>query len=411
MTGKHITERPIAFRDIRLFDGDQVLENQTIVIHGRFILTLGTNAAPEDAAVIDGRGKTLLPGLIDSHVHTDMEGLADALKFGVTTELEMNGRWSRKQRKTIAERNDVADLRSPGMGVTPKGGHPSEYMSSSNNLLIRFFFKYPFVNSPEEARRFVTKQLGRGADYIKIFLESGDCIGFPGLPLLDDATLRAAVDEAHRHGKLTIVHVTTADATQKAVAAGVDCLGHLFFDRPATPQLVADIKSAGIFVIPTLVTLSSAFGNRAAELATDKRVSSRLSPQWIESLSRSMNVYPEGTLQDAFATIRALHKAGVDLLAGSDVSEPLPILGGLAHGASLHHELQLFVAAGLTPVEALRSATSVPATRFRLTDRGRIAPGMLADLVLVDGNPTVNISDALSIEGVWHRGEQLRGRL
>ena len=94
-----------------------------------------------------------------------------------------------------------------------------------------------------------------------------------------------------------------------------------------------------------------------------------------------MNVYPQGKLEDAYASVMALHKAGVDILAGCDVSEPLPFLGGLAHGASLHHELQLLVAAGLTPIEALRAATSVPARRFGLNDRGRIAPGFLADLV------------------------------
>ncbi len=88
-----------------------------------------------------------------------------------------------------------------------------------------------------------------------------------------------------------------------------------------------------------------------------------------------------------------LHKAGVDILAGYDVSEPIPILGGLAHGASLHHELQMLVAAGLNPIEALRSATSIPARRFGLTDRGRIVPGFRADLLLVEGDPTTNITE------------------
>ena len=74
-----------------------------------------------------------MPSFIDAYMQTDMDGLHDALKFGVTTELERMGRWSAKQRKEISERNDVADLRSPGMGVTPMEGHPTEYMSSSNN--------------------------------------------------------------------------------------------------------------------------------------------------------------------------------------------------------------------------------------------------------------------------------------
>jgi imidazolonepropionase-like amidohydrolase len=97
----------------------------------------------------------------------------------------------------------------------------------------------------------------------------------------------------------------------------------------------------------------------------------------------------------------------VAILAGTDVSEPLPQFGGLAHGASLHHELQLLVAAGLTPIEALRAATVTPAQQFGLTDRGRIAPGVRADLLLVDGDPTTSISDTLSIRAVWCRGVQL----
>ncbi|MGB8451505.1 MAG: amidohydrolase family protein [Anaerocolumna sp.] len=409
MNNKISMNRITVITNARVFDGEYFLGNTTVVINGARIQSVG-GKVPNGANVMDAKGATLMPGLIDSHVHTDMDGLHDALKFGVTTELEMQGRWTAKQRKEISERNDIADMRSPGMGVTPKGGHPTEYMGSSNNLLIRLFFRFPFVQSPEEAVKFVDKQIAGGADYIKIFIEDGSCIGFPGLPVLDEGILGAAVNEAHRRDKLTIVHVTTAEATKQAIKAGVDGLGHLFFDRLPAPELITDIASSGAFMIPTLVTLSTAFGNSAAMLAADERVRVRLSKKWLDSLSRSMNVYPQGKLEDAYATIRALHDAGVDILAGSDVSEPIPILGGLAHGASLHHELQLLVAAGLKPIEALRAATSTPARRFGLTDRGRIVSGACADLLLVDGDPLTNISDTLSIRAVWHRGVKLSTR-
>lgn len=396
-----------------VFDGERAIAGHTVVINGARIQAVG-GAAPAGAAVIDARGATLLPGLIDSHVHTDMDGLRDALQFGVTTELEMQGRWSARQRKEISERNDIADLRSPGMGVTPKGGHPSEYISSSGSLLIRLLCRLPFVfrfvRTPGEAVKFVDRQVAGGADYIKIFIEDGSCIGFPGLPALNDDVLKAAVNEAHRRDRLAIVHVTTAKAAKQAIDAGADGLGHLFFDRPATPELIADIASSGAFVIPTLVTLSAAFGNNAAWLAADERVRARLGRKWLDSLSRSMNVYPQGKLEDAYAAIRALRDAGVDILAGSDVSEPIPMLGGLAHGASLHHELQLLVAAGLTPAEALRAATSTPARRFGLAGRGKIAPGARADLLLVDGDPLADIADTLSIRAVWRGGVRLAGR-
>jgi imidazolonepropionase-like amidohydrolase len=148
-----------------------------------------------------------------------------------------HGRWSAKQRKEIAARNDIADLRSPGMGVTAKGVHPTQYTSLSNNLLIRLFFRYPSVSTPDETAKFVTRQMARGADCIKIFIEDGSCVGFPGLPVLNDDTILAAVKEAHRFDKMAIAHVTTFEGGQRAIAAGVDGLANLFFDRQATPNL------------------------------------------------------------------------------------------------------------------------------------------------------------------------------
>jgi len=144
------------------------------VIDGAHILSVG-GEVPAGVTVIDAKGGTLLPGLIDSHVHTDMDGLRDALKFGVTTELDMQGYWPAKKRKEVSERNDIADVRSPGIGITPKGGHPTQYMSSSSNLLIRLLFPFffRFVQTPEEAVKFVDKQVAEGADYIKIFIEDG----------------------------------------------------------------------------------------------------------------------------------------------------------------------------------------------------------------------------------------------
>jgi imidazolonepropionase-like amidohydrolase len=395
-----------AIINAKIFDGERVIDDTIVVFNGVYIQSVG-GSIPDGAVIIDAQGATLIPGLIDSHTHTDMNGLKDALEFGVTTELEMNGRWSAAERKKVADSSDMADLRSPGMGITAKGGHPSEYQSSSNNLLIRYFFRFPSASTPEEAVKLVDKRVEDGADYIKILVENGDNIGWPGLPVLDDATLQAAVDEAHRLDKLTIAHVTTAAETERVVAAGIDGLGHLFFDSQPSEQLVADIVVNDVFVIPTLVTLSTAFGNDAAWLAEDERVSSRLSKEWLESMSNSMNVYPKGNLENAYATIMTLHNVGVDILAGSDVSEPVPGLGGLAHGASLHHELQLLVAAGFTPAEVLRAATSVPAKRFSLDDRGRIAVGLRADLLLIDGDPLVNISDTLNISAVWRGGVQL----
>ena len=403
---KAAKEQLTVITNAKIFDGENLVSYTTVVIKDGYIQAVG-GEAPAEATVIDASGATLMPGLIDAHTHTDMDGLRDALKFGVTTELAMNGTWSESRRNKVAKQYDVADVRAPGMGIIPPKGHPTQYMANSTNLLLRYFYSYPFVSTPDEAVKHVVKQVSEGADYIKIFIEDGTVVGSPNLPTPTDETIRAAVAEAHRHNKMALFHTTTAAAAAKAIEAGADGLMHLFIDVPHTPELIKAIADSGSFVVPTLALISSVVGNNGAELSYDERVNSRLSKKWLDSLSGSINTYPQGNLDDVFATVMALHTAGVDILAGSDVSEPIPGLGGLAHGVSLHHELQLLVSAGFTPTEALRAATSVPARRFNLTDRGRIVPGARADLLLVDGDPLVNISDTLSIRAIWRGGVQL----
>ena len=108
---------------------------------------------------------------------------------------------------------------------------------------------------------------------------------------------------------------------------------------------------------------------------------------------------PPKSYEAAETSIKQLRAAGVPILAGTDAGNP-----GTSHGAALHRELELLVKAGLTPIEALAAATSVPAKTFRLGDRGRIAKGMRADLVLVNGDPSVDITATRAIDGVWKQG-------
>jgi hypothetical protein len=116
-------------------------------------------------------------------------------------------------------------------------------------------------------------------------------------------------------------------------------------------------------------------------------------------LASSFGASNPDRLARAIESVRRLHAAGVDILAGSDAPNP-----GTAHGASLHHELELLVRAGLSPTEALAAATSLPARRFALPERGRIAAGMRADLVLVEGNPLDDITATRAIDTVWKNG-------
>nr|BFE59343.1 amidohydrolase family protein [Dactylosporangium thailandense] len=406
-----------AIINARIFDGHEVLGATTVVLDGPRIAAVG-GETPADAEVLDAAGATLLPGLIDAHVHTNPASLALALRFGVTTELEMQGTNTRPNRARITDDDTLADVRSAGFGITPPGGHPSELFpkdfrpgpppgvsagaSQAGTLPVM-----PFSTTPQEAAAFVPRLVETGSDYIKFMVDDGSVEGHPGLPMLDQATLDAGVAAAKRHGMLTVAHALTLDATRMSIEAGIGGLAHLFMDRPHIDAIIALIAASGAFVVPCVVLDASMMGITGAALADDPRVAARLPEDWMATLRSSFGRYPQGRLGDVLASVKALHDAGVDILVGTDAALPLPFLGGLAHGASVHHELQYLVEAGLSPVEALRAATSTPARRFGLTDRGRIAAGLRADLLLVDGDPTTTITDTLNTRAVWRRGTRL----
>jgi imidazolonepropionase-like amidohydrolase len=130
-------------------------------------------------------------------------------------------------------------------------------------------------------------------------------------------------------------------------------------------------------------------------------VSPFITPSMRRNLERKFppDFRPDLKLANAVAAVSALRRGGVSILAGTDAPAP-----GLAHGLSLHHELELLVRSGLTPLEALAAATSESARAFGFHDRGRIAVGMRADLLLINGDPSVNITATRDIVGVWKLG-------
>jgi imidazolonepropionase-like amidohydrolase len=241
--------------------------------------------------------------------------------------------------------------------------------------------------------------VAEGSDYIKIFATSQPTE--PGMPHLDDDTVRALIVAAHARGKLALAHAITRDAAMAAVDGGVDCLVHLFLDAPGDAGVVDAIAARGTAVIPTLTMLDAASGLRETDLERDGRVAPYLTARSVDDLAHPLGEDKThlGTPAYARDLVRPLADAGVTLLAGTDASAP-----GIAHGASLHQELENLVGAGLRPEEALHAATAAPARLFSLTDRGRIAPGLSADLLMVDGDPTADITATRAIAGVWRRG-------
>lgn len=380
---------------VRIFDGMKTLERGEVwVRNGKIEAVGGRVKAPAGVRRVDGTGQTLLPGLFDAHTHVWGNALRDALVSGVTTELDMfmSHEMARDIRadQAAGRGDDIADLRSAGTLVTAPNGHGTEY-----GLAI------PTITAPSEAQAFVDARIAEGSDYIKIVYDDGKTyhVDFPALSL---ETMSAVIAAAHARGKLAVVHIGTLAGARDAIEAGCDGLVHLFVDEAPDADFAALAARHHVFVVPTLSVLASVAGEAAgAQVAGDARLDPYLTPEALASL-RAVFPHPAGGYANAEAAVRALRARGVPLLAGTDAPNP-----GTTHGASLHGELALLVRAGLTPTEALAAATSAPAAAFHLADRGRIAPGLRADLLLVRGDPTTDIMATRDIATVWKRGVEV----
>lgn len=397
-TRSEAADLPAAFAiaKVRIFDGFRLVPRGTVVVHGGRIVAAGPKVKPpRGIEVIDGSGATLLPGFIDAHTHVyGGPVLERALVFGVTTELDMfaepGSMRALRDEQAATGAPGRADVRSAGFLATAPGGHGTQY-----GLAV------PTLTGPEEAQAWVDARLAEGSDYIKIVSEDGAAYGFER-PALDHATIAALIQAAHGRRRLAVVHVSTLERARAAIAAGADGLVHIFVDREPEPDFAPLVARRRAFVVPTLSVSESTTGVPSGQgLTDDPRIAPFLTPDEVTNLRRAFNARPDAPnrLEHAFAAVRRLKAARVLILAGSDALNP-----GTVHGASIHREMELLVAAGLSPVEALAAATSAPARAFGLTDRGRIAPRLRADLVLVRGNPGLDITATRDILRVWKGG-------
>lgn len=392
---------PFTIGNVRPVSAGRTLSATHVRVENGTITAVGDSSITQEADVrIDGRGEVLMPGLIDSHVHLLPGSTQLAAIFGVTTVIDMFSKPEiiEPERELVAASDGgwglaAADVRTSSIGATAPGGHPTLAYSP-----------FPYVTGPQDAEPFVAGRIAEGANHLKIIYDDGSG-AMLDIPALSVVTIEALVEAAHRHDLVVSAHVSTARGSVTMARAGVDVLAHAPMDR-MTAEQIQEIAAAGVAVIPTLsITDGFPGSDGVMALLGEPRLAARLPTRWCRVVERQAKRWmppqaPDGRAQRD--NVAALHEAGVLILAGTDAPNP-----GLVHGASLHRELQHLVAAGLTPHEALASATSVPAQVFGLTDRGVIRVGARADLVLTSGDPTSDIATSASITQVWVRGREL----
>jgi imidazolonepropionase-like amidohydrolase len=351
-----VTQRT-ALLNARVFDGHGLTSPRTVVIDGTVI-----GDDPSGAEQVDVAGAALLPGLIDAHVHLHGPQSLDALAaWGVTTGLDM-ACWPAELVASLREVTGSADFRTAGLPAIGPGGNHARMPGMPREAVIL---------TPDDARRHVAARAAEGADYIKGVAEA------PGAGGPTAEALGALVAAAREHGLKTVIHAASVGAYSLAVGCGAEFITHVPLIGTIREEDIAAMKAAGQVAVPTITMMEGMIAS---------------------------GLIPGGNVSDLLRSLAALKDAGVEILAGTDANAepgaPFPV----PHGEGLHHEFGLMAHAGLTPVEILRSATVLPARAFGLTDRGSIAPGLRADLLLVDGDPTADISATRSIRAIWCAG-------
>ncbi|MFC8016452.1 amidohydrolase family protein, partial [Streptomyces cinereoruber] len=242
---------PLYFIDnVRMFDGEAVSPDIDVLIADGVIAAVGTNLTPPaEAEVVAGEGKTLIPGLIDSHAHPlTVNQLRESLLFGVTSVLGQHEPLAVTQFQQCAGPSaDRAFLFPATAAATAEGGHAEPGR--------------PTISSPSEAPQFVADRIAEGAHHIKIIREDLTLWGSPTpVPQVSNEVVRAVAQAAHDQGKLAVAHVTKRSDAHKVLRAGVDGLAHMPVDEPAGPRLRRLLLENDAFVVPTLAVEQTADG-------------------------------------------------------------------------------------------------------------------------------------------------------
>lgn len=375
-TASHKAET--ALTNVRVFDGQNITESTTIYIDNGVIVDY-----VEGAVEFDGQGGVLLPGLIDAHIHLHHTGhLRQLTEWGVTTGLDM-ATWPADKMNGLRNHEGLTDIRSAGLPATINGSLHSHMMPLTESA---------FLSGPEEAPKFVKDRIDEGSDYIKIISD---------VPGPSQEIMNALVEETHKHGIMAIAHASAYIPFQMALEAHTDIITHSPRNKVVDGKVVARMLQDSCVSVPTLTMMKAV--SQPPRLGAVLGLLYKPTIFWaiIRAKRRSGGTEKYENSRDS---VTAMYQAGIPILAGTDCHDEPNSPFDVPHGESLHVELELLVEAGLSNVDALRAATSMPVEYFGLTDRGAIEVGKRADLVLIGSDPLQNISATRDIRQVWCGG-------
>lgn len=400
-TTPSVDSTPLLLRPAGVFDGldGTVHAGWQVLVRGDRIAAVGPDlAVPTGARVIDLAGDTLMPGMIEGHGHLFLHPYDEAswddqvlheplalrtaravanagatLRAGFTSARDLGTEGAGYADVGLKQAIDQGIVEGPRLSVAtraivalgaygPKGFEPGVSIPQGAEE----------VSGPEQMVAAVRRQIAAGADWVKLYADYRWRAGEDARPTLSLQEIQAAVAAAHDAGRPVAVHASTPEGMRRAVEAGVDTIEHGY---GGTPAIFATMAAKGIVLCPTLAAADASARYRGWTGAEPAPPAVRAA-------------------RESFHLARA---AGVPICMGGDV-------GVYAHGSNAR-EMVLMAAAGMTPAQVLIAATSGNARWMRAGDRlGAVKPGLLADLVAVSGDPTVNVAAVRTVRLVIKNG-------
>jgi imidazolonepropionase-like amidohydrolase len=420
-------------------NGKPPATDAVILLQNGKIIRVGTRQSiqiPKDAVIIDARGKWIIPGLIDSHVHFFQSGglytrpdaldlrkvvsyekeiekvktnlndtFARYLRSGITSVVDVGGPLWNFDVRAVAEKTDIAP-RVIVAGPLISTYKPPVLSDAQDAPIIK-------ANSPEEAREMVRKQAEKKTDLIKIWF-----VVLPGeMPEKHLPVIKAVMEESRRLNLRVAVHATELETARVAVREGANILVHSVEDKPVDADFIRLLKEKNVIYTPTLTVYSGyrkTFSQQHDFTSTEYQIAN---PYVMSSLFDLRHIPAENMpkrLKDAIdnpkpipppdvelKNLKILQDAGVTIAAGTDAGNI-----GTLHGASIFRELKMMVDAGLTPNQVLITATLNGAKLMGLEkDLGTIEEGKLADMVILNSDPLNNIQNISNIHLVIKNGK------
>ncbi|MGC2743835.1 MAG: amidohydrolase family protein, partial [Candidatus Angelobacter sp.] len=376
--------------------GKPAIENAVVILKDGKIAAAGPAAStpvPEGAQIVDAHGKSVLPGLWEMHAHFEqVEWGPVYLATGVTTARDVGN----EREFIVAARDAIA----AGQGLGPR-----LVMAGIVDGSGPFSLGVIRVDTPEQAREQVQKYKAAGFQQIKIYSS------------VKPEILKIVTAEAHRLGMTVTGHIPFGMNAIQGIEDGMDQINHVEYltkvmvdpksqtvdpDAPNVKKVIKLLLEHHIVLDDTLALMEIILHSLDHPISAFEPGILKVAPELKEGLE-TIGAPPAKAEQSAAiframeATVRILHQAGVPIVAGTDQAVP---------GFSLDREIELYVQAGFTPMEAIQAATLVPARAMGMDkDSGTIEAGKRADVILVDGNPLENISDIRKVSAVFAAGK------